>query len=143
MNYSIAGLAVAGALLAAGGAVRAQDAANGELVFKKCMACHRVGDGAKNLVGPTLNGVIGRHAGTADGYTYSALNMAAGENGLVWTDDLIFSYLQDPSAFLKKYLTDKGKPELATGGTKMVFKLSPESERKDVIAYLKKFSPGQ
>jgi cytochrome c len=116
------------------------DAASGEQVFKKCMACHRVGDGAKNLVGPALTGVIGRQAGTVEGYSYSNLNKAAGENGLVWTEALILTYLEDPNAFLRKFLTDKGKADLAGGATKMTFKLADENERKDVIAYLKKFS---
>ena len=47
------------------------DAVAGEKVFKKCMACHKVGEAAKNSVGPVLNGVIGRPAGTAEGYSYS------------------------------------------------------------------------
>jgi cytochrome c len=140
MKLSIVGLVVAGTLLGSAGTALAQDAANGETVFRKCMACHRVGDGARNGVGPVLNGIIGRAAGTAEGYTYSQLNKVAGENGLVWTDDLIFAYLEDPNAFLKKFLTDKGKPDLATGSTKMIFKLAPEADRKDVIAYLKTFS---
>lgn len=119
----------------------AGDAAKGEQVFKKCMACHRVGDGARNMVGPVLNGVIGRQAGTSDGFSYSALNKAAGENGLTWTEEQIFAYLVDPNVFLRKYLTDKGKADLAKGSTKMTFKLANETERQDVVAYLKTFSP--
>ena len=104
------------------------------------MTCHRIGPDAKNLVGPVLTGVIGRQSGTAPGFAYSTLNKAAGENGLVWSDDLIMQYLPDPNAFLKKFLTDKGKPDLATGSTKMAFKLADEQQRKDVIAYINKFS---
>lgn len=126
---------VAGALAADG------DAAAGETVFKKCMVCHRIGDGAKNAVGPSLNGVIGRQAGTIEGFSYSPLNKSAGTNGLVWTEELIVAYLPDPNAFLKKFLTEKGKADLATGATKMVFKLPSEKERQDVVAYLRKFSP--
>jgi cytochrome c len=118
----------------------AQDAAKGEQVFKQCMTCHRIGPDAKNLVGPALTGVIGRQSGTAPGFAYSALNKAAGENGLVWTDDLVMAYLPDPNAFLKKFLTDKGKADLATGSTKMTYKLEDEQKRKDVIAYINKFS---
>ena len=125
--------------LPCGGAL-AQDAAKGEQVFKQCMTCHRIGPDAKNLIGPVLTGVIGRQSGMAPGFTYSALNKAAGENGLVWSDDLIMQYLPDPNAFLKKFLTDKGKPELATGSTKMAFKLADEQQRKDVIAYINQFS---
>lgn len=118
----------------------AQDAAKGEQIFKQCMTCHRIGPDAKNLVGPVLTGVIGRQSGTAPGFAYSALNKAAGENGLVWSDELIMAYLPDPNAFLKKFLTDKGKADLATGSTKMTFKLDDEQKRKDVIAYINKFS---
>ena len=131
-------VAAAGALPA--GVASAQDATKGEQVFKQCMTCHRIGPDAKNLVGPVLTGVIGRQSGTAPGFAYSTLNTAAGENGLVWTDDLIMQYLPDPNAFLKKFLTDKGKADLATGSTKMAFKLADEQQRKDVIAYINKFS---
>jgi cytochrome c len=122
------------------GAASAQDATKGEQIFKQCMTCHRIGPDAKNLVGPVLTGVIGRQSGTAPGFAYSTLNKAAGENGLVWTDDLIMQYLPDPNAFLKKFLTEKGKTDLATGSTKMAFKLADEQQRKDVIAYINKFS---
>jgi cytochrome c len=116
------------------------DAAKGEQVFKQCLTCHRIGPDAKNMVGPVLTGVIGRQSGTAPGFNYSELNKHAGEAGLVWTEDLIFEYLPDPNAFLKKFLTDKGKEDQATGTTKMTFKLASEQQRKDVIAYLKTFS---
>ena len=130
----------AAAIVFPSSAALAQDAAKGEQIFKQCMTCHRIGPDAKNLVGPVLTGVIGRQSGTAPGFAYSALNKAAGENVLVWSDDLIFQYLPDPNAFLKKFLTDKGKADLATGSTKMAFKLTDEQQRKDVIAYINKFS---
>jgi cytochrome c len=132
--------AAAGALMASVAVGSAQDATKGATVFKQCMICHRIGPDAKILVGPVLTGVIGRQAGTYPGFAYSALNKASGENGLVWDDESIFSYLPDPTAFLKKFLTDKGKPELATGTTKMTFKLANEQQRRDVIAYIKTFS---
>ena len=67
-------------LVLAGSAVAADgDAANGLTVFKKCTACHKVGDGAKNGVGPQLNGIVGRKTGTAESFNYSPLNKAAGE----------------------------------------------------------------
>jgi cytochrome c len=128
------------ALVSVGGAASAQDATKGEQIFKQCMTCHRIGPDAKNLIGPVLTGVIGRQSGTAPGFAYSPLNKAAGENGLVWSNDLILAYLPDPNAFLKKFLTDKGKADLATGTTKMTFKLADEQQRKDVIAYIDKFS---
>ena len=131
---------VAAAVALPGGSSFAQDAAKGEQVFKQCMTCHRIGPDAKNMVGPALTGVIGRQSGTAPGFAYSALNKGAGENGLVWSDDLIMQYLPDPNAFLKKFLTDNGKADLAVGSTKMAFKLADEQQRKDVIAYINNFS---
>lgn len=110
------------------------DAANGEKVFRKCMACHTVEEG-KNKVGPSLYGVIGRTAGTVDGYRYSDLNHAASEHGLVWTEENIMTYLEDPQAFLEGYLSEAGAE--TPGRTKMNFKLRKEDERADVIAYLK------
>jgi cytochrome c len=136
---TIAALAALAAVVPCGHAV-AQDAAKGELIFKQCMACHRIGEGAKNLIGPVLNNVIGRQAGTAADFKYSLLNKHAGEAGLVWSDELIFEYLPDPNAFLKKFLTDKGKADEATGSTLMTFRLANEQQRKDVIAYVKQFS---
>jgi cytochrome c len=118
----------------------AQDVTKGEQIFKQCSLCHRVGDGAKNLIGPVLNNVIGRQAGTYQGFNYSALMKAAGQNGLVWNEDLIVQYIADPNAFLKKFLTDKGKADLATGNTLMTFKLNDEQQRKDVVSYEATFS---
>ena len=117
------------------------DPAAGEKVFKKCVACHKVGEGAKNGVGPILSGVIGRPAGTVEGFVYSKLNQNAGANGLVWTEQAIFDYLADPNAYLKKHLTDAGKADQIVSATKMMFKLPKEAERQNVIAYLKQFSP--
>lgn len=142
MRLFLAATAVASLLMITEGLALAADGdpAKGEVIFKQCMACHRIGEGAKNLIGPVLNNVIGRQAGTAEGFNYSPLNKASGENGLVWSEDLINQYLPDPNAFLKKFLTDKGKPELAVGSTKMTFKLANDQQRADVIAYVKTFS---
>ena len=139
VKFTVLALVAAAAALPAGTA-SAQDATKGEQVFKQCMNCHRIGPDAKNLVGPALTGIIGRQSGTAPGFSYSPLNKAAGENGLVWNNELIMQYLPDPNAFLKKFLTEKGKPDLATGSTKMAFKLADEQQRKDLIAYIDKFS---
>jgi cytochrome c len=122
-------------------AQQAGDPEAGKDVFRRCAACHRVGPDAKNSVGPVLNNVIGRQAGTIEGFGYSTLNQAAGKAGLVWTEQLIFDYLADPTAFLKKFLTDKGQADQATGATRMVFKLADEVDRRNVIAYVKQFSP--
>jgi len=142
MRRILAVAAAATALMITEGLALAADGdpAKGEVVFKQCMACHRIGPDAKNLIGPVLNDVIGRKAGTAEAYNYSPLNKSAGDNGLVWTEALINEYLPDPNAFLKKFLTDKGKADLATGATKMTYKLANEQQRADVIAYVKTFS---
>ena len=111
------------------------DPVAGEKVFKKCSACHKVGDNAKNAVGPVLNGVVGRPAGSFEGYKYGTGLIAANENGLVWTEDLIFGWIGDPRAWIREYLgDDKAK-------AKMTFKLKKEQDRLDVIAYLKTLSP--
>lgn len=117
------------------------DSALGEKVFKKCIACHKAGEGAKNGVGPLLNGLFGRPAGTVEGFAYSQLNKNAGAAGLVWTEETLLAYLADPNGFLKKSLTDAGKADQIAGATKMIFKLPKEDERQNVIAYLKQFSP--
>lgn len=129
--------ATAGALLGFVPGASAQDAAAGEDVFRKCRACHQVGATAKNGVGPIQNNVVGRAAGTIEGYNYSEINKAAGAAGLIWTEDAILEYLVDPNAFLKKFLIEKGKADAAGGNTKMAFKLADETDRKNVIAYLK------
>lgn len=137
MKSLFAAFALTGVAILSAGTAMAQDAAKGEAVFKKCMACHRVGPDAKNLVGPILNGVVGRTAGKVEGYKYSDINHNAGEAGLAWTEDNIVKYLADPQGFLKGYLTEKGKADKAVGATKMAFKLPNEQERKDVVAFLK------
>jgi cytochrome c len=117
------------AFMAQAAAAVAQEgkAEDGADVFKKCRACHDVGPDAKNKVGPLLNDIIGRAAGTIEGFTYSDANKGAGSNGLVWTEDVLFKYLENPLTFMP--------------GTKMAFAgLKDEQDRRDVIAYLKTFT---
>ncbi len=111
------------------------DVTAGEKVFKKCTACHTIGDEAKNKVGPVLNAVFGRTAGTFDGFKYGKSIVAAGESGLVWDEEQIFAYLENPKKYLREYLGDK------KAKTKMTFRLKKEEDRKNVIAYLMTFSP--
>lgn len=127
MTTKWAPLAFALALLAAGSASAQQgNAEAGEDVFKKCRACHDVGAGAKNKVGPMLNGIIGRKSGTVEGFAYSEANKAAGEKGLVWSEAELFKYLENPMTYMPK--------------NKMAFAgLKDEQDRRDVIAYLAKF----
>src|SRR5215467_13055253 len=68
------------------------NAEDGAEVFKKCRACHDVGPEAKNKVGPLLNGIVGRKAGTIEGFPYSEANKSAGGKDLVWTEDALFKY---------------------------------------------------
>jgi cytochrome c len=124
----LAATALAAALVAA--PALAQDADKGKTQFGQCRACHSLEKG-KSGVGPSLNGLFGRTAGTAEKYSYSADMKAAGAKGLKWDDASLFEYLADPAAFLKKYL---GKDSVAN---KMPNKFPNEELRKNVIAYLK------
>jgi cytochrome c len=119
--------AIAATMALGASAVLAQDADNGAEVFKRCRACHDVGDTAKNKVGPILNGIVGRKAGTIEGFNYSDANKKAGADGWVWTEEKMMEYLLNPRA--------------AMPGNKMAYAgLKDEQDRKDLIAYLKKFS---
>jgi cytochrome c len=101
----------------------AQDAELGEKSFRKCAPCHDVGPDAKNKVGPVLNGLDGRKAGTVAGYSYSPANK---NSGLTWDE-----------ATFKEYITD---PKAKIPGTKMIFAgIKNEKERGDLWAYLKQF----
>lgn len=110
------------ALLCAGFA-QAQDIDAGKKVFKKCRACHRVGPKAKNAVGPVLNGLFGRTAGTVEGYKYSKANK---NSGIVWDDKTFSDYIASPRKFMP--------------GTKMSFRgLKKPQDIKDLAAYLKQY----
>lgn len=101
----------------------AQDVEAGKKVFARCAACHEVGSPV-NKLGPHLQGVIGRRAGSVEGYNYSKAMKDAGTAGLVWDETTLAEYLADP----------KGK----VPGTKMVFPSMKEPEEiENVIAYLK------
>jgi cytochrome c len=101
----------------------AQDAAAGKTSFNKCMACHAVGEGAKNKVGPELNGLDGRKSGTAEGYSYSDANK---NSGITWNKDQFLDYIKDPKAKIP--------------GTKMIFAgIKNEKEAGDLWAYLAQY----
>ena len=100
--------------------------AKGAKVFKKCKACHKVGEGAKHSTGPLLNGIVGATAGKADGFKYSKVMRAAGETGLVWTEEELAAFLTKPRKYMK--------------GTKMSFAgLRKEADVEAVLTYLKSF----
>ena len=128
MRLTLSIAAVAAAIFACASAVEAQgNAEERESVFKKCRTCHDVGEGAKNKVGPLLNNIVGRKAASIDGYAYSSDLKALASKGFVWSDESLSKYLENV------------KNVVANG--KMVFPgLKDEQDRKDVIAYLKKFS---
>ena len=110
-------------LLGTAGSALAQDAALGEKSFLKCKACHQIGEGARNGVGPNLNGLIGRPAGSVEGYNYSEANKSS---GLTWDEATFREYIKNPKAKMP--------------GTRMVFAGIPKDEEIDnLIAYLKSF----
>lgn len=117
--------AAAMAVLGFTGAASAQDVAAGEKSFTKCRACHQVGETAKNAVGPNLNGLFGRKAGTVEGYNYSEANK---NSGLSWDEATFKDYIKNPRAKIP--------------GTKMVFAgINNETEIDNLTAYLKQFGP--
>lgn len=117
-RFAIVGLS---ALAMISSAHAAEDASAGAKVFVQCAACHAVGAGAQNTVGPVLNGVVGRPAGTYPGYRYSS---AMRKSGLTWDAATLAQYLRAP---------DKVVP-----GSKMAFAgLASDEDLANVIAYLK------
>jgi len=99
----------------------------GEKVFKKCKACHQVGENAKNRSGPVLNAIVDRVAGTFEGFKFSGAMKTKGDEGLVWSSDNLSEFLE--------------KPKQMVPGTKMSFSgLKKDSDRLAVIEYLKSVS---
>ena len=114
----------AGAMLALPTMASAQDAEAGKKVFTKCAPCHAVGPGAKNKVGPYLNGILDRPAASIEGFAYSD---ALKKSGLKWDDANLHKWLENPKALVP--------------GTKMVFPgVKDETERDDLIAYIESFN---
>ncbi len=110
----------------AGAALAEGDAAAGEKVFRKCKSCHQVGDGAKNRIGPVLTGIVDNEIASVEDFKYSKAFLAKKEEGLVWTEEVLDTYLTKPKKFIK--------------GTKMSFSgLKKEQQRADIIAYLSTF----
>ena len=109
--------------IAASPAIAAGDAANGEKIFNKCKICHRIGEGAKNMVGPELNGLDGRKSGSIEGFNYSDANK---NSGITWNEATFVEYIKDPKAKMP--------------GTKMVFAgIKDEKDAKDLWAFLKQY----
>lgn len=118
-------LALAG-VIAFSGYARAQDVKAGEKVFRKCRTCHKVGEKAlkQRAVGPHLNGIFGRTAGSVEGYKYSKANRTS---GVTWTEEIFSEYIKNPRKFMK--------------GTRMAFAgLKDDQDIKDLIAFLKQYN---
>ena len=117
------------------------DAAAGEKAFGKCKSCHQIESDTGETIakggktGPNLWGVVGRKAGSVDGFRYGDDVVAAGEAGLVWDEEHFVSYVEDPRGFLREYLDDSGAK------SKMSFKLKKGGE--DVFAYLAQFGAAE
>jgi cytochrome c len=111
------------AWFAAGSNAMAQDVAAGKTSFNKCMACHSIGEGAKNKVGPELNGLDGRKSGSTEGYSYSDANK---NSGITWNESQFKEYIKDPKAKIP--------------GTKMIFPgIKNEKEINDLWAFLAQY----
>ncbi len=107
--------------------IMAQDVDAGAKVYKKCKACHQVGQGAKNRVGPQLNGVFGRAAASDPDFKYSASMKRAGADGLIWTDETLTAFTENPKSLVSK--------------TRMSFKgIKKEKDIINLLAYLRTFS---
>ncbi len=110
-------------VIASSAAALAQDVAAGKTSFNKCLACHAVGDGAKNKVGPELNGLDGRKSGTAPDYSYSDANK---NSGITWNEAQFKEYIKDPKAKIP--------------GTKMIFAgIKNDQEVNDLWAFLAQY----
>jgi cytochrome c len=117
------GMLVVIAASAATSAALAQDVAAGKTSFNKCLACHAIGDGAKNKVGPQLNGLDGRKSGTVEGYNYSDANK---NSGITWNEAQFKEYIKDPKAKVP--------------GTKMAFAgIKNENEINNLWSFVTQF----
>jgi len=116
-------IAAAGLFAALAGSAAAQDVEKGQKSFNKCLPCHSVGDDAQNKIGPVLNGLDGRKAGTVANFSYSDANK---NSGITWDEANFKEYIKDPRAKIP--------------GTKMIFAgIKNEQEINDLWAYLKQF----
>jgi cytochrome c len=104
-------------------AALAQDVAAGKASFNKCLLCHAIGEGARNKVGPELNGLDGRKSGTAPDYSYSDANK---NSGITWNEAEFKDYIRDPKAKVP--------------GTKMTFAgIRSEKEINDLWAFVSQY----
>lgn len=102
----------------------AQDARRGEQVYRRCLLCHVAAPKAKDLIAPPLHDIVGRRAATVAGFDYSNIMRTAGKEGLFWSAEALFYFLDRPEEFMP--------------GTYMAFSGLDDDERRDVIAYLER-----
>ncbi len=130
MNPRRHALSLAAAIACIAGAAVADelgDQVRGEALFGKCKGCHEIGEGARNRVGPSLNGVFGRQAASVEGFNYSKAFQRAGAKGLEWHVDTLGPFIANPRAIVP--------------GTRMSFRgYDDPRDQADLIAYLRGFS---
>lgn len=120
----------------------AGDVAAGEEAFSKCATCHVVMDddgqilaGKRAKTGPNLFGIVGRQAGTVEGFRYGKSIVAAGEAGLIWDVENLATYSSDPKKFLQEFLDDK------KARSKMTFRVRDEQDAVNLAAFLESLGP--
>lgn len=135
---TLAAFAIASPALAEG------DATLGEKAFSQCQTCHVVVDdagttiaGKKGKIGPNLYRVIGRQAGSLEGFKYGNSMKQAGEKGLIWDEATFVEYVQGPADFLKSYLDDK------KAKAKMGFKVKSAEDAANLYAFLVSLAPAE
>ncbi len=140
MKYTITALTILAA--SSGMALAAGDAEAGKKVFNQCQTCHVVADADGNVLagknaktGPNLYGIIGRTAASYEGFKYGEGIQEAAAKGLVWDEENLTAYVQDPTTFLEE-VTGNGKAK-----SKMVFKVKKEDDAANVAAFLASLSP--
>lgn len=116
-------LALLAAPVAAARPASAQDAAAGEAIWRNCRACHQIGEGARNLVGPELNGLFGRPAASVPGFSFSP---AMKNSGIVWDEASFAEFVQ--------------APRMRVPDTRMIFPgIKSEQQIKDLTAFIGQF----
>lgn len=105
----------------------AADAERGKKLFAQCKRCHQIGEGAENRIGPHLNDIIGRAAGSFENYMYSPAMRAVGRNGIIWDEATLDTFLAEPYAMVPR--------------TSMTYAgMKDPARRTDIIAWLQVFS---
>lgn len=119
----------AAACLVAGAAYSNEfgDPDKGAAIYKQCKRCHEIGESAKNRIGPHLNGIFGRRAAIFDDYKYSKSMMRAGKDNLIWTEETLDAYIENPKALVSR--------------TRMNFRgIKDREERSHLLAFLRAYS---